>query len=101
MLTGGKAIAVPGELLGYWEAHKKYGKLQWSKLFEPTIRLCREGVVVNDYLAKSLVNKVALIRKEPTMAEILINPKTNSTWTVGILTRPLFFLHCLARWRVT
>ncbi|XP_043274548.1 scoloptoxin SSD14 [Venturia canescens] len=82
-MYGGKAIAVPGELLGYWKAHKRYGKLEWSKLFKPTIKLCKEGVVVNDYLAESLLKKVSLIRNEPSLAEILINPITNSTWAAG------------------
>ncbi|XP_076392246.1 glutathione hydrolase 1 proenzyme isoform X2 [Megachile rotundata] len=82
-MYGGLAIAVPGELLGYWEAHQKYGKLPWSELFEPTISLCGTGSHVNNYLATYLSNKESLIRAEKSMAEILINPVTNSTWKVN------------------
>ncbi|XP_011312597.1 gamma-glutamyltranspeptidase 1 [Fopius arisanus] len=80
---GGLAIAVPGELAGYWEAHQKYGKLPWKDLFEPTIALCSEGVVINEYLASHLKSKEHLILEQPSLAEILINPKTGRTWTVG------------------
>ncbi|KAH0564713.1 glutathione hydrolase 1 proenzyme-like [Cotesia glomerata] len=80
---GGKAIAVPGEILGYWEAHRKYGRLPWADLFIPTIQLCKKGVLVTDYLANVLKIKSINIKSEPTLAEILINPQTNSTWTAG------------------
>ncbi|XP_060826353.1 glutathione hydrolase 1 proenzyme-like isoform X1 [Bombus pascuorum] len=82
-LFGGLAIAVPGELLGYWEAHQKYGKLPWSDLFEPTISLCATGSRVTKYLASYLISKEPLIRAEKSLAEILINPITNSTWKVN------------------
>lgn len=77
------AIAVPGELKGYWEAHNKYGSLSWSELFEPAIALCRKGSRVNNYLAAYLLEKEPMIRNESTLAEILINPATNRTWTAG------------------
>lgn len=75
---------MPGELLGYWEAHQKYGKLQWSDLFEPTISLCATGSRVTKYLASYLISKEPLIRMQKSLAEILINPITNSTWKVNM-----------------
>ena len=81
--TGGLAIAVPGELMGYWEAHKKYGRIPWPELFEPTIKLCETGSLVNDYLAEYLIAKEPMIKNESSLAEILINPNTNRTWIVS------------------
>ncbi|CAK9822860.1 Glutathione hydrolase 1 proenzyme [Anthophora retusa] len=81
-MYGGLAVAVPGEVRGYWEAHQKYGKLPWSDLFEPTISLCATGSRVTKYLSSYLISKEPLIRAEKSLAEILINPATNKTWKV-------------------
>ncbi|XP_017792145.1 PREDICTED: gamma-glutamyltranspeptidase 1-like [Habropoda laboriosa] len=81
-MYGGLAIAVPGELLGYWEAHQRYGKLPWSDLFQPTISLCTTGSRVTKYLSSYLISKEPLIKAEKSLAEILINPVTNATWKV-------------------
>ena len=51
-IRGGLAVAVPGELKGYWEAYNKYGGgVPWKDLVQPTIDLCNEGIPVTKYLA--------------------------------------------------
>jgi len=40
---GAQAVAVPGTVAGLWEAHKKFGKLPWSRLVTPAITLARDG----------------------------------------------------------
>lgn len=47
---GNLSIAVPMELRGYWYAYQRYGKLEWRKLVEPTIQICRDGVLITEYL---------------------------------------------------
>jgi gamma-glutamyltranspeptidase/glutathione hydrolase/leukotriene-C4 hydrolase len=50
----GLSIAVPGELRGLHEAHKRYGKLSWSSLFEPAIHIAQHGFEVNERFATML-----------------------------------------------
>lgn len=62
---GGAAVAVPGELKGYWEAHQKYGKLDWADLVQPTIDLCKSGHLVTGYLARMLAEQKPQIINDP------------------------------------
>uniref|UniRef100_A0A4W5N5B9 Glutathione hydrolase n=1 Tax=Hucho hucho TaxID=62062 RepID=A0A4W5N5B9_9TELE len=59
-ITGSQWIGVPGELRGYEVVHRMYGKLPWAKLFEPTIRLAREGFPMPPFLGYLL--NITLIR---------------------------------------
>ena len=43
----GTAVATPGFVAGMWAIHKKYGKLPWSKLLKPAIRLAEKGFLVS------------------------------------------------------
>uniref|UniRef100_A0A7N6BZ32 Gamma-glutamyltransferase 5a n=1 Tax=Anabas testudineus TaxID=64144 RepID=A0A7N6BZ32_ANATE len=56
--TGSQWIGVPGELRGYEAVHKQYGKLPWSKLFEPTIKLARDGIPMPHFLGKLLSSNI-------------------------------------------
>ena len=42
-LTGATAAGVPGEVKGFYEAWKKYGKLPWKNLVQPSIDMARNG----------------------------------------------------------
>lgn len=45
--NGGSAVAVPGNPAGYWELHKKYGKLPWKKLFAFPEKLAKNGFKIS------------------------------------------------------
>ncbi|KAH0625682.1 hypothetical protein JD844_015277 [Phrynosoma platyrhinos] len=54
LLFGSRWIAVPGELRGYEEAHRRYGKLPWKALFEPALEILRPGVRIPEVLGRFL-----------------------------------------------
>jgi gamma-glutamyltranspeptidase/glutathione hydrolase len=63
-VVGGLSVGVPGtpRLLG--EAHKRFGKLPWAKLFEPAIALAEDGFAVSPRL-NGLLTKETALRADP------------------------------------
>ncbi len=45
-LTGHRAVGVPGTVAGLWEAHRRYGRLEWKDLLQPAIDLAEHGFLV-------------------------------------------------------
>ncbi|XP_051973521.1 glutathione hydrolase 5 proenzyme-like isoform X1 [Xyrauchen texanus] len=78
LTTGSQWIGVPGELRGYEHAHQLYGKLPWAHLFEPTIKLAREGFPMPVYLSRFLQNDIIkmLIQNSPLCELFCHNNKT-------------------------
>lgn len=63
-------MGVPGEIAGLHEAWVKYGRLPWKTLFEPSIRLAKEGFVVAPYLAKNIAQLGSTIMTDPGLKEV-------------------------------
>src|SRR5688572_745985 len=49
-IPGGKSVGVPGNIRMAAMAHGKHGKLPWAALFQPAIRLARDGFVMTKRL---------------------------------------------------
>ena len=67
LYSGGKAIAVPGEIKGFYRAWQLYGRVPWRELFDPTIQLCKEGHMVNAPLASAIRSYESTIRQDPNL----------------------------------
>ncbi|XP_046440624.1 glutathione hydrolase 1 proenzyme-like [Daphnia pulex] len=89
---GGLAVAVPGELAGYWDAHQAYGRLPWARLVLPAALLAENGVEVNSHLAATLQIKAASIKAEPSMW-IFLNETTGNVLRLGDTLK----MHALAK----
>src|SRR5690606_30462492 len=62
------ALTVPGAVDGWRAAHERFGRLEWSALFEGAIHYAREGMPVSRSLADWLVTDLSILRESPAMA---------------------------------
>lgn len=82
-VEGGLSVAVPGEAKGYWLAHQNYGKLKWSRLFEDSIKMARDGYAMGHHQARTLQLMKDLIYKNPTLREVYFDEALNDTKGLG------------------
>jgi len=55
-VLSGRSVGVPGNLRLAEEAHRRHGKLPWAALFEPAIRLARDGWTLSERGHEFLAN---------------------------------------------
>ncbi|XP_023521514.1 glutathione hydrolase 3-like isoform X1 [Cucurbita pepo subsp. pepo] len=67
---GPLSIAVPGEIAGLHEAWLRYGRLAWRSLFEPAIKLAKDGFVISPYVGQSLVSSTNMILNDPGLRRV-------------------------------
>ena len=53
-VLGGESVGVPATLEVLYQIHKKYGKIEWEKLFNPVIELAEKGFYPPPRLLRSL-----------------------------------------------
>ena len=75
-VVGGHAVGTPGLLHMLDQAHKQYGVLKWSALFQPAIRLAEQGFIISPRLYKLLqyMQKTPNGIKDPNMAAYFLSP---------------------------
>ncbi|CAG7731971.1 unnamed protein product [Allacma fusca] len=87
---GGPAVGVPGELAGLYEAHSRFGSVEWSELVGLAHNLAANGFQVTANLANSLVKHVDGINADPALRSEFIDPSTEKPWLEGAtIRRPL------------
>jgi gamma-glutamyltranspeptidase / glutathione hydrolase len=70
--VGHLAPAVPGAVTGLWAAHQRAGRLPWSRLLEPAIRIADDGLEVTWALLLTIAERLEEIRDYPALAGIVL-----------------------------
>jgi len=68
--VGYLVIGVPGTVRGFWEASKRYGKLDWKTVVEPALKLARDGFVVDEVLSRSLKGQERMMQRFPEFGRV-------------------------------
>ncbi|NVE95361.1 gamma-glutamyltransferase [Altererythrobacter lutimaris] len=56
-VTSGLSVGVPGNIALAAKAHSEFGVLPWAELFQPAIRLARDGFLMNRRLNDSIASR--------------------------------------------
>ncbi|XP_025416058.1 glutathione hydrolase 1 proenzyme-like isoform X2 [Sipha flava] len=83
-INGGLAVAIPGAFKGYETIYKAFGGgVSWESLFEPTIKLCEEGIKISEHLELTLETDEAMIKRDPMLRKTFIDEETGHGKKMG------------------
>ncbi len=66
-------VSVPGCVDGWFELHKKFGKLSMEKILAPAIKYAREGFPVSELISYYWQRSVPVLEEYPNFTEIFTN----------------------------
>jgi gamma-glutamyltranspeptidase/glutathione hydrolase len=86
-VPGGRSVGVPGVIRLAEAMHKRWGKLPWETLFEPSIRMARDGIVVTERFSRFTGFRADLLKVSPSAAAFL--GPDGKAWPAGhVLKQP-------------
>ena len=69
-MIGALSVGVPGTIAGIFEVHEKFGSLPIKDIFEPVIKLAKNGVIVTEKQSQKIKENqqyFKLVNKTPTL----------------------------------
>ena len=60
-INGYLAVGTPGTVAGMYEVHRRYGKLPWKTVVEPSIKLAKDGFLVSDKFVQAVKSRKKMI----------------------------------------
>lgn len=85
-IPGGMSVGVPGNISLMARAHEAHGRLRWAQLFQPAIRLARDGFAITPRLYRALASPRSVARLTPWGREFYYQPD-GSAKPVGTVLR--------------
>lgn len=70
-VPGGKSVGVPGVIRLAAEMHARWGRLPWAALFEPSIVMARDGILLSERFVRFAGFREEMLRATPSGATFL------------------------------
>lgn len=82
--VGHRSVGVPGSVMGLWEAHRRFGFLEWSVCWEGAVALAREGFPITEQQAFELNRQQAVFDSlNPGNRYLRADHAVNGLWRAG------------------
>lgn len=88
-VVGGRSVGVPGTVRLLEAAHQRWGKLPWSELAAPAIKLAEEGFTISPRL-NGLLSLEKNLSKDPLAAAYFYEPDGTAKAVGTVLKNPAF-----------
>lgn len=69
-----KGVAIPGTVMGLWEAHQRFGSLKWATLIAPAIELAKKGVILSDDEAQATAARKDVMSRDAAALAAYFKP---------------------------
>ncbi len=86
--TAERPSAVPGNPMGFWTLHARYGKMPWSQLVTPGERFARLGSPASRILVADLAQVAAPLLQDPESRKVFADPTGRPLAEGGKLLQP-------------
>ena len=93
--VGGRAVGAPGVVGMLEQVHRRFGRLDWERLFEPAIRLARDGFAVSARL-HALLDADPWLPGQKGAADLYLD-RNGHAWPPGYRLRNPVLADTLAR----
>ena len=60
-INGHLAVGTPGTVAGMYEVHRRYGKLPWKKVVEPSVKLAKDGFIVSNRFVNAVKRRKKMV----------------------------------------
>ncbi len=92
---GGRPVGTPGVIALAWKAHGQYGRLPWRDLFQPAIKLAKDGFAVTPRLSKAIAKSQDALKSDAQARELYFLPHTMAPLPVGFMLKNSAFAQSL------
>lgn len=89
-VVGGRSVGTPGTVKLMWYTHQRMGKLAWNKLFEPAIKLAKDGFTVSPRLAALVASEQDSLKRFDTTRAYFFHDDGTPIQAGETLTNPAY-----------